>query len=273
MRWRTHAFSSAAPPLLQRSVSLPFSNHQDHAGVGVALPDAVQYFRVRKLQEMGCNGIRTSHNPPTPELLDACDELGMLVLDETRMLSSNPEGLAQFENVVRRDRNHPSVFVWSMGNEESISVTETGLKILTSMKQAALKHDASRPISIAPPPAGDYMGKGGLAVCDVMGYNYADPQAEAWHKNNPKMAIIGTENVSAVGTRGAYTATFKTAAIPTAIRIVGLLIPRSIRLMYVRSNPPSRASRSWEISLLSLISRSACPNAFSGPGAGWICLR
>ena len=181
-------------------------NHQDHAGVGVALPDAVQYFRVRKLQEMGCNGIRTSHNPPTPELLDACDELGMLVLDETRMLSSNPEGLAQFENVVRRDRNHPSVFVWSMGNEESISITETGLKILTSMKQAALKHDTSRPISIAPPPAGDYMGKGGLAVCDVMGYNYADPQAEAWHKNNPKMAIIGTENVSAVGTRGAYVA-------------------------------------------------------------------
>ena len=62
-------------------------------GVGVALPDAVQYFRVRKLQEMGCNAIRTSHNPPTPELLDACDELGMLVLDETRMLSSNPEAL------------------------------------------------------------------------------------------------------------------------------------------------------------------------------------
>ena len=105
-------------------------NHQDHAGVGVALPDAVQYFRVRKLQEMGCNAIRTSHNPPTPELLDACDELGMLVLDETRMLSSNPEGIAQFENVVRRDRNHPSVFIWSMGNEESISITETGLQDL-----------------------------------------------------------------------------------------------------------------------------------------------
>ncbi len=179
-------------------------NHQDHAGVGVALPDALQRFRVRKLQEMGCNGIRTSHNPPTPELLDTCDELGMLVLDETRMLSSNAEGIAQFENVVRRDRNHPSVFIWSMGNEEGVSITETGLKILTSMKQAALQHDRSRPISIAPPPAGDYMGKGGLVVCDVMGYNYADPQAEAWHKNNPRMPILGTENVSAVGTRGAY---------------------------------------------------------------------
>ncbi len=179
-------------------------NHQDHAGVGAALPDAVQYFRIRKLQEMGCNGLRTSHNPPTPELLDACDELGMLVLDETRMLSSNPEGLAQFENMVRRDRNHPSVFLWSMGNEESISVTNTGLRILTSMKRIAVKHDGSRPITIAPPPMGDYMGKGGLAVCDIMGYNYADPQAEAYHRANPKVAVIGTENVSAVGTRGIY---------------------------------------------------------------------
>jgi beta-galactosidase len=179
-------------------------NHQDHAGLGVALPDAVQYYRVRKLQEMGCNAIRTSHNPPTPELLDACDELGMLVLDETRMLSSNPEGIAQFENMIRRDRNHPSVFLWSMGNEESISPTETGLRLLTSMKQAALKQDDSRPITIAPPPMGNYMGKGGLAVCDVMGYNYADPQAEAYHKANPNVPVLGTENVSAVGTRGVY---------------------------------------------------------------------
>ena len=181
-------------------------NHQDHAGVGAALPDAIQYFRIRKLQEMGCNGLRTSHNPPTTELLDACDELGMLVFDETRMLSSNPEGLAQFENMVRRDRNHPSVFLWSMGNEESVSITDAGLRILTSMKRIAVKYDGSRPITIAPPPMGDYMGRGGLAVCDVMGYNYADPQAEAYHKTNPKVAVIGTENVSAVGTRGIYVA-------------------------------------------------------------------
>ena len=179
-------------------------NHQDHAGLGVALPDAVQQYRVRRLQDMGCNAIRTSHNPPTPELLDACDELGMLVLDETRMLSSNPEGLAQFENMIRRDRNHPSVFLWSMGNEEGISPTEVGFRLLSSMKQAGLKRDDSRPFTIAPPPMGNYMGKGGLAVCDVMGYNYADPQAEAYHKANPSVPVVGTENVSAVATRGMY---------------------------------------------------------------------
>ena len=176
-------------------------NHQDHAGVGAALPDAVQYYRVRKLQEMGCNSYRTSHNPPTPELLDACDELGMLVFDETRMMSSNPEGLSQFGNLVRRDRNHPSVFMWSMGNEEGQANTEKGLHILTAMKAVATGYDGSRPVSIAPIRA---IGAGGLAVCDVMGYNYMDPGAEAYHKAHPEKPVVGTETVSAVCTRGIY---------------------------------------------------------------------
>ena len=63
-------------------------NHQDHAGVGAALPDRLQYFRVARLKEMGCNAYRTSHNPPTPELLEACDRTGMLVMDENRLLGS-----------------------------------------------------------------------------------------------------------------------------------------------------------------------------------------
>jgi beta-galactosidase len=180
-------------------------NHQDHAGLGAALPDAVQYYRVRKLQEMGCNSWRTSHNPPTPELLDACDELGMLVFDETRMMSSNPEGLSQFGNLVRRDRNHPSVFMWSMGNEEGQANTEKGLHILTAMKAVAEEFDGSRPVSIAPIRA---IGAGGLVECDVMGYNYMDPGAEAYHKAHPENPVIGTETVSAVGTRGIYITDF-----------------------------------------------------------------
>jgi beta-galactosidase len=178
-------------------------NHQDHAGLGVALPDSVQYYRVRKLQDMGCNADRTSHNPPTPEFLDACDELGMLVMDETRMMSSNPEGLAQFETLVRRDRNHPSVFLWSMGNEEGEAPTEFGRRILTGMKRVAMEQDGSRPVTIAPPPFTP-LGKGGLAVCDVMGYNYADPAAEQFHNTSPAIPVVGTETVSAVGTRGIY---------------------------------------------------------------------
>jgi beta-galactosidase len=179
-------------------------NHQDHAGVGAAVPDAVQYFRIRTLQEMGCNALRSSHNPPTSELLNAADELGMLVFDETRMMSSNPEGLSQYENLVRRDRNHPSVFMWSMGNEEGMAATDRGFLILTAMKAVSTKHDGTRPVSIAP-LGGNNMGKFGFAACDVQGYNYADPAADAFHAANPKVPVMGTEQVSAVATRGIYT--------------------------------------------------------------------
>ncbi len=178
-------------------------NHQDHAGLGAALPDAVQYFRVRKLQEMGCNALRTSHNPPTPELLNAADELGMLVFDETRMMSSNPEGLSQYQNLVRRDRNHPSVFMWSMGNEEGQAGTDKGLLILTAMKAVSTREDGTRLVSMAP-NGGNSMGKFGFAALDVQGYNYADPAADAYHKVNPKVPVMGTEQVSAVATRGIY---------------------------------------------------------------------
>ena len=181
-------------------------NHQDHAGIGAALPDAVQYYRVRKLQEMGCNSLRTSHNPPTPELLDACDQLGMLVFDETRMMSTNPEGLSQFADLIRRDRNRPSVFMWSMGNEEPIANTERGALILGAMKALAYELDGSRPVSIAPTGA---IGTGGLAECDVIGYNYMDPGALAYHKAHPDKPVIGTETVSAVGTRGIYVTDFE----------------------------------------------------------------
>ena len=181
-------------------------NHQDHAGIGVALPDAVQHYRVRKLQEMGCNSLRTSHNPPTPELLDACDQLGMLVMDETRMMSSNPEGLAQFAGLVRRDRNHPSVFMWSLGNEEPTATNAKGANIVTAMQQVATRHDGSRPTTIDGMINGEAAGSGngGLAVCDVIGYHYADPQAEAFHKAHPEKLVLGTETVSAVCTRGIY---------------------------------------------------------------------
>ena len=183
-------------------------NHQDHAGVGAALPDAVQYFRVRKLQEMGCNALRTSHNQPTPELLNAADELGMLVFDETRMMSSNPEGLAQLADLVRRDRNHPSVFMWSLGNEEGMAGTDKGFLILSEMKAVSTKHDGSRLVSMAP-NGGNNMGKFGFAALDVQGYNYADPAADAYHKANPKIPVMGTEQVSAVATRGIYVGDYK----------------------------------------------------------------
>ncbi len=176
-------------------------NHQDHAGVGAALPDALQDFRIRKLKEMGCNAYRTSHNPPTPELLDACDRLGMLVLDETRMMSSTDEGLSQLERMILRDRNHPSVFAWSIGNEEPEQGTERGAREAQTMKRRAHELDPTRLITEA---MNGGWGKGLSAVVDIQGFNYRYDGIDAYHKQFPKQFTMGTEFGSTVSTRGVY---------------------------------------------------------------------
>jgi beta-galactosidase len=179
-------------------------NHQDHAGVGSALPDRLQYFRIARLKEMGSNAYRTSHNPPTPELLDACDRLGMLVLDETRMFSASPEGLSQLERMILRDRNHPSIFCWSIGNEEPLQGTDEGARIAEGMKRLARRLDPSRPISEAMNNSRSW-GHGLSAVVDVQGFNYGDAQAiDAFHTHFPKHWTMGTEVASTVSTRGIY---------------------------------------------------------------------
>jgi beta-galactosidase len=177
-------------------------NHQDHAGVGSALPDRIQYYRIERLKEMGVNGYRTSHNPPTPELLDACDQLGMLVMDETRTMSSNTEALSQLERMIRRDRNHPSVILWSLGNEEPEQGTERGVRIVSSMKRLARRLDPSRPVTAAMDNA---WGQGISAVVDVQGFNYKHgPEIDDFQRRFPKQPMIGTETGSTVSTRGIY---------------------------------------------------------------------
>jgi beta-galactosidase len=177
-------------------------NHQDHAGVGSALPDRIQYYRIEKLKEMGVNGYRTSHNPPTPELLDACDQLGMLVMDETRTMSSNTEALSELERLIRRDRNHPSVILWSLGNEEPEQGTERGARIVSSMKRLARRLDSSRPVTAA---ISDAWGRGISGVVDVQGFNYKHgPEIDDFHREFPKQPMIGSEVGSTVSTRGIY---------------------------------------------------------------------
>ena len=177
-------------------------NHQDHAGVGSALPDRIQYFRVARLKEMGANAYRTSHNPPTPALLDACDRLGMLVMDETRMMSSSREGLSQLGRMVRRDRNHPSIFLWSLGNEEPLQGTPTGARICASMKRLVRRLDSSRPVTLA---MNGRWGQGASAVLDVQGFNYFhEGSVDKFHADFPAQPCIGSEEASALCTRGIY---------------------------------------------------------------------
>jgi beta-galactosidase len=110
------------------------NNHQDHAGVGAAIPDALQEFRIAALKKFGCNAYRASHNPPTPELLAACDRLGMLVINENRLIGTTDYHYDHLKRLIRRDRNHPSVIMWCIGNEEwRIEGTEQGARITAAM--------------------------------------------------------------------------------------------------------------------------------------------
>lgn len=178
-------------------------NHQDHAGIGAALPDAIQDWRIAKLKEFGCNAYRASHNPPTPELLDACDRLGMVVIDETRRMSSDDESMADLEAMIRRDRNHPSVILWSIGNEEPQQPTERGARIATAMKRRCKELDPTRLVNAAIDNP-DAWGKGIGPVLDVIGANYRTPKIPGFLATAPKAMMIGTETGSTVATRGIY---------------------------------------------------------------------
>lgn len=179
------------------------NNHQDHAGLGSALPDYLQYYRISLLKQMGSNAYRTSHHAPTPELLDACDSLGMLVLDEQRLLNSGPEYTDQFERLIKRDRNHPSVFLWSIGNEEGfIQTNGFGQRIARTLLAKQRELDPTRTSTYAADLANVWGGVN--EVIPVRGFNYRQFAVEAYHKAHPEQPIIGTEMGSTVTTRGIY---------------------------------------------------------------------
>lgn len=178
-------------------------NHQDHAGVGVAVPNSLWEFRIRKLKEMGVNAYRCAHNPPAREFLEACDRMGMLVMDENRNFNASPEYIRQLNWLVQRDRNHPSVILWSVFNEEPMQGTESGYEMVRRMREAVLQLDTTRPVTAAM--------NGGLfepinvsQAVDVVGFNYQIESYDRFHKANPKMLLTSSEDASAFMTRGEY---------------------------------------------------------------------
>jgi beta-galactosidase len=187
--------------------------HQDHAGVGSALPDFLQYYRIRLLKEMGVNSYRTSHNPPTPELLDACDSLGMLVLDEARLLNSGPEYGGEFERLILRDRNHPSVFLWSIGNEEwVIQDWNMGKRIAQTQILRQQELDPTRTCTYAANVGNVWTGVN--EVIPVRGFNYNLGGLDAYRAAHPGQPVIGTEVASTVSTRGIYRLDTVNAYVP-----------------------------------------------------------
>jgi beta-galactosidase len=178
-------------------------DHQDAAGVGVAVPDAVNVFRVEQLKKMGSNAIRTSHNAPTPELLDACDRLGMLVMDENRESGINPQELGELEQLIKRDRNHPCVVIWSLGNEEwQVESNVKGARIMQTMQTFAQRLDPTRRDTVA--ISGGW-GQGSSTSIDVMGFNYSTHgDTDAYHRQFPGKPSVATEDASTFSTRGIY---------------------------------------------------------------------
>jgi len=186
-------------------------NHQDHAGVGFAVPDSLHVWRLEQLKSMGSNAYRSTHHPPSPAILDACDRMGMLVLDETRQMSSNPEGLSQLERMARQGRNHPSIILWSIGNEEIHRGTETGARIAETMKRRVYELDGTRPVTEA---FNGKFGEGASRVLDVLGCNYYLDAIDPYHAAHPDKPMIGTETGSTVMTRGEYARDDKAAIVP-----------------------------------------------------------
>lgn len=187
--------------------------HQDHAGVGSALPDYLQYYRVKLLKEMGVNSYRTSHNAPTPELLDACDSLGMLVMDETRLLNSSPEYLTQFERLINRDRNHASIYMWSIGNEEqTVQTTSHGRRIAQTMLVLQQQLDPTRLSTYAADVPNVFNGVN--EVIPVRGFNYRIAGIDPYHADHPEQPILGTEMGSTVTTRSIYKVDSVNAYVP-----------------------------------------------------------
>jgi beta-galactosidase len=178
-------------------------NHQDHAGVGVAVPTALWDFRIRRLKELGSNAYRCAHHPPAPGFLDACDRLGMLVMDENRNFNPTPEYLGQLRAMLLRDRNHPSVFLWSVFNEEPMQGTAQGREMARRMVAEVRRLDPTRPVTAAMNGGMD-AAEGVFEAVDVIGFNYCDRSYDSFHEKHPNLPMISSEDTSAFMTRGEF---------------------------------------------------------------------
>ncbi|MDR0989646.1 MAG: DUF4982 domain-containing protein [Prevotellaceae bacterium] len=185
-----------------RAVKLKGTNiHQDHAGVGSGIPDELWRYRLERLKELGCNAIRCSHNPASPALLDLCDRMGVLVIAENRLMGVNDVHFDLLSRMVVRDRNHPSIILWSVGNEEwAIEGNERGRDIARTMTAFLHTLDTTR--------LSTYGNSGGRTLeqgVEVAGYNYfIQNGVDNERRRFPQRRAYGSEETTGSGTRGVY---------------------------------------------------------------------
>jgi beta-galactosidase len=188
--------------------------HQDFPGVGIAVPDSLQAWRVAQIKKTGANAWRAAHNPSSEALLDACDRLGVLVMDENRHFADKfaerptPDTPAvdhsELATMIRRDRNHPSVIMWSMGNEGGkIQGTPEGAAIMAAMVQVVHRYDTTRPLTYAM-NTGWLTDRGIADTADIIGVNYHPERYDAIHRRHPDKMMFGSEAMNEKTTRGEY---------------------------------------------------------------------
>jgi beta-galactosidase len=185
--------------------------HHDGGAVGAAVPLRVWERRLQLLKDIGVNGIRTSHNPVAPEFLDLCDKMGFVVMDENldtweAKKQHAENGYGQFfkewwqrdtRDMVMRDRNHPSIVIYSVGNEIHDSLTDsTGFNKYRALQNLCHQYDPTRPVTMAlfRPGISKVYTSGFAAMMDVVGQNYRENELVAAHEAHPNWKVIGTEN-------------------------------------------------------------------------------
>ena len=177
--------------------------HHDHAGVGAAVPASLSEFRIKKIKESGANAYRCAHHAVTEDFLDICDRLGIFVMAENRNFSVSAETISQLESMVRVSRNHPSVFIYSLFNEEPLQAEKRGMRIAKKMYDVVKKLDDTRAVTAAM-NGGVLTEENASDILDVAGINYFLKDYDECHSRMPGKAVLGTENCPTFATRGVY---------------------------------------------------------------------
>lgn len=192
-------------------------NHHDLGPLGAAVNKAALRHQVELMKNMGANAIRTSHNMPAPELVELCDELGMMLMvepfDDWGFRPKSPNGYGAFfkewaakdiTNMVRHYRNNPSVVMWSIGNEVPSQWGPGGVAELTMLQDLVKELDPTRPVTCGMDQIRAVLDNGFAASLDIPGFNYKPQHYERAYKKLPQKMILGSETASTVSSRGVY---------------------------------------------------------------------
>ena len=177
-----------------------FNNHNDFTGVGVAVPDRVSLFRAQSMRAVGANSWRMSHNPPIPVMLDIMDRVGVIVWDENRNFGDNPLWVQSEADMVKRDRNHPSVMIWSFCNEAGCSLAQNEEQVAMEFKNVSNDMDQFRFVTAN---QNSHIGGGLSSVIDIQGFSHQGGNVfDSYHEKFPKKPLIGSECCSCTTQRG-----------------------------------------------------------------------